>query len=413
MPGSPTFRRANAPNWRIRDEHNLDMNPALRSRLSQIQVASLTVGLIALACMAYGAFADRTQFFFSYLFACLFWLGLSLGCFLITMIHELTGGRWGYPTRRFLEAGFLVLPLMLVLFIPIFFGLAELYPWARPAEVRVDKVLQQRHGYENTWAYIARALFFLGVWIWMSQCLRKWSLLQDRAVDATPKRKARRLSGVGIVIFGLLGTFAYVDWIMSLETHWYSTLFAVIIIIGQILVAYAFSVVLLTLFRNQQPWTGVVTTSQYHQLGNLLLAFVMFWTYVCFGQLLIIYSGDIPHELEWYLHRIAGKWKLVVAALALFHFFIPFFLLLFRAVKKHVGPITVLAALLFIVHIVDSYWLVMPALHRDGLAVSWQDFAAPIGIGGLWLAFFLSRLKAAPVLPQQDPGMQFAFRYAH
>ena len=388
------------------------MNASLHSRLSRIQLASLVVGLIALSFTAYGAFSDRTQFFFSYLFACLFWLGLSLGCFLITMIHELTGGRWGFPTRRFLEAGFLVLPLMLVLFVPIFFGLSELYPWARPTDVAADKILQRRHGYSNPGAYIARAVFFLAVWIWMSQCLRKWSLAQDATTNAAPKRKGRALSGPGIVIFALLGTFAYVDWVMSLEAHWYSTLFAVIVIIGQILVAYAFSVILLTLFRNQAPLSGVVTTSQYHQLGNLLLAFVMFWTYVSFGQLLIIYSGDIPHELEWYLHRIAGNWKIVIGVLVLFHFFVPFFLLLFRAVKKNVLPLTTLAALLFIVHVVDMYWLVMPTLHKNGLAVSWLDFAAPIGIGGVWLAFFLARLKAAPLLPQQDPGMQFAFRYA-
>ena len=385
--------------------------PALRSRLSQVQLAALLIGLVALGITAYGAFIHTSQFFFSYLFGYLFWLGLSLGCFLVTMIHTLTGGRWGYPTRRFLEAGFMVLPLMLVLFIPIFFGLRELYPWARPEELAAEKVLRQRHVYMNAWAYIARAVFFLGLWIWMSQLLRKWSLQQDATSDAAPTRKARTLSGIGIVIYGLLGTFATVDWIMSLEKHWYSTMYAVIVIIGQILVAYSFSVVLLTLFRRQEPLVEVVTKSQYHQLGNLLLAFVMFWTYVSFGQLLIVYSGDKPDELDWYLHRIASNWKLVVAALGLFHFFLPFYLLLFRAVKKHFAPLTTLAALLFVVHIVAIYWLVMPAFHQGGLAISWLDFTAPLGIGGLWLAYFLSRLKAAPLLPQRDPGLQFAFKY--
>jgi hypothetical protein len=329
------------------------------------------------------------------------------------MIHTLTGGRWGYPTRRVLEAGFSVLPLMLVLFIPILFGLRDLYPWARPDEVGAEKALQERHVYLNTWAYIARVIFFLGVWIWITHLLRKWSLQQDTTTDAAPTRKARTLSGPGIVIYGLLGTFAYVDWIMSLEKHWYSTMFAVIVIIGQVLVAYSFAVVWLTLLGKQQPLVQVVDKNQYHQLGNLLLAFVIFWAYVSFGQLLIVYSGDKPDELEWYLHRSAGNWKLVVAALALFHFFLPFYLLLFRAVKRHVMPLTVLAAILFIVHIVAVYWLVMPALHHDGVVVSWLDFTVPLGIGGLWLAFFLFQLKAAPLLPQRDPGLQFAFRYEH
>src|SRR5436190_3571315 len=164
------------------------MNDALHSRLSRIQVMVLTVGLIALAFSAYGAFADTRQFFFSYLFGCLFWLGLSLGCFLVTMIHQLTGGRWGYPTRRFLEAGFMVLPVMLVLLIPIFFGLHQLYPWARAEEVAADKILLQRHGYQNFWTYIARALVCLLIWIWMSARLRKWSLEQDASTDAAPTR---------------------------------------------------------------------------------------------------------------------------------------------------------------------------------------------------------------------------------
>src|SRR5438477_615524 len=387
------------------------MNSDLANRLSRLQLACLIIGLLFLLITALGAFTDRRQFFFSYLFACLFWLGLSLGCFTVTMIHQLTGGRWGYPTRRFLEAGFMVLPLMLLLFIPIFFGLSDLYPWAREAEAASDPILRHRHGYENVWAYILRAVMFFLLWIWMSGCLRRWSLEQDAKLDATPTRKARVLSGPGIVIFSLLGTFAYVDWIMSLETRWFSTMFAVIILIGQILVAYAFSIIMLAVFRNQEPFATTVNRTHYHHLGNLLLTFVLFWTYISFGQLLIVYSGDLPQEVDWYLHRIAGNWKWMVGALALFHFFLPFFLLLFRTVKQHPISLTILAGLLFAMHIVDTYWLVMPSLHPGGVSISWLDFAVPIGIGGLWLSFFLSRLKAAPLLPQNDPGLQFAFKY--
>lgn len=389
------------------------IDPAFRLRLDQVQLGGLIVGLVFLALTAVGAFTNRSQFFFSYLFALMFWMGLSLGCFLVTMIHELTGGRWGYPTRRFLEAGYLVLPLMLLLFVPIFFGLHELYPWARASDLAADKALRQRHPYLNPVTYIVRVFFFLGIWIWFSQLLRRWSLRQDATTDPAPTRKARTLSGPGIVIYCLLGTFAFIDWMMSLETHWYSTMFAVIIVIGQILVAYSFSVVLLTIFRKQPPFYEVVSKAQYHQLGNLLLAFVMFWTYVSFGQLLIVYSGDKPHEVDWYLHRIAGNWVWIVGALGLFHFFLPFYLLLFRTIKKHIAPITVLSGMLFVFHMVAIYWLVMPAFHKNQLQISWLDFTAPLGIGGLWVAFFLSRLKAAPLLPQHDPGLQFAFRYGH
>ncbi len=387
--------------------------PELWSQVRRVQLAVLVIGLIALGFTAIGAFVERRQFFFSYLFGYLFWLQLSLGCFVVTMIHQLTGGRWGYPTRRFLEAGFMVLPLMLVLFIPIFFGLHDLYPWARPEDLASEKVLRERHVYQNDWAYILRAVFFLVVWFAMAWCLRKWSLQQDGTADAAPTRRARTLSGAGIIIYSLLATFAFVDWIMSLEKHWYSTMFPVIVIIGQILVAYAFSVIMLTFFKDQEPLVSVVSKTHYHHLGNLLLTFVLFWTYISFGQLLIIYSGDLPHEIDWYLHRIASSWKVVLAAIALFHFFLPFFLLLFRGVKKRVAVLTTLAALLFVIHTVDTYWLVMPTMHQGGVVVSWLDFAAPIGIGGVWLAFFLWRLAAAPLLPRHDPGLQFAFKYGH
>ena len=356
---------------------------------------------------------EPEQFFFSYLYGYLFWLGLSLGCFMVAMIHQLTGGRWGYPTRRFLEAGYLVLPLMLVLLIPVLLGLHELYPWARPAEVAAEKALRERHVYLNAWAYTARQVFFLLVWIWMAWCLRKWSLQQDTTADAAPTRKARALSGPGLVIYSLLGTFAYVDWIMSLENDWYSTMFAVIVLIGQILTAFAFVIVLLTLFRHEPPIAQALTRTHYHHLGNLLLTFVLFWTYVSFGQLLIIYSGDLPQELEWYLHRIAGSWKWVIAVIGLFHFFLPFFLLLFRTVKKNIGSLTTLAALLFVAHLVDTYWLVMPTLTREAWpSVGWiSPRRSGLAASGWPISCRGSKQRA--LLPPHDPGLQFAFAYGH
>lgn len=387
------------------------MNERFDNYLSRAQTAALVIGLIAAGASAFGAFYLPRQFFFSYLYAFLFWLGLSLGCLAVLMIHFLAGGRWGWPTRRFLEAGAVVLPLMLLLFVPVFLGLHDLYPWARPEEIAKEKVLQLRHAYFKNWAFILRQCFYLIVFGGIALRLRSLSLQQDTTPDAEPTRKARFISGPGLVAYGLLGTFACVDWIMSLELHWFSTMFAVTVMIGQILTAFAFSVVMLMFMKREPSLDKVINKTQLHQLGNLLLAFVMFWTYVCFGQLLIIYSGDIPHELEWYFHRIAGSWKIVLAVIALFHFFLPFYLLLFRAVKKNIVPLTTLSFLLVVTQIVDTYWMVVPAYHKTSLQVSWIDFATCIAIGGLWVACFLWRLRAAPLLPQQDPGMQFAFVY--
>lgn len=388
------------------------MNDEALHRVTRVQLISLVVGVLAAIASIIGAFSNTQQFFFSYLFGFLFWLSLSLGCFAVSTMHQLTGGRWGWPTRRFLEAGFMVLPLMLVLFVPIFCGLHYLYPWARPEDLAADKVLRDKHAYENGLWYIIRQIIFLLILIWMGIRIRIWSVRQDSTTDALPTRRARFISGPGIVIYSLIVTFASIDWIVSLEPHWYSTMFGVVICIGQILTAYAFSVIMIAAFKREPSVAAVLDKTQYHQLGNLLLAFVLFWTYVSFGEFLIIYSGDIPHELEWYLHRIAGNWKVVLWSIAAFHFFVPFYLLLFRAVKKHIGPLTTMAVMLFLSQIVHIYWLVMPAFHHDNLHVSWLDFTAPLAIGGFWFAFFLSRLKAAPLIPRNDPGLQFAFVYA-
>jgi len=382
------------------------MNETLRSKLNRFQLTGLAVGLVGLGICVFGAFARTAQFFPSYLFAYLFWLGLALGCFGVGMIHYLTGGRWGDPTRRFLEAGFMTLPLMAVLFVPIFFGLNHLYPWARPAEVADSKILQNKAAYMNFPAFAGRMVFFFAVWILMAWLLRKWSLEQDRTKDVAPTRRMRSLSGPGIVIYPLTVTFAYIDWVMSLEPDWYSTMFGVIICAGQVLMAFAFITLLLAWFKNYEPISGVITATPFHHLGNLLLSFVVFWTYVCFGQLLIIWSGNLPHEISWYLHRIAGNWKWVAGFLAAFHFFFPFFLLLFRATKRHIAALATLAAIIFAAHIVNVFWFITPAFYRVGIRVSWLDFAALFGVGGLWVAMFIAVLKRGPLLAQNDPRIQ-------
>ena len=194
---------------------------------------------------------------------------------------------------------------------------------------------------------------------------------------------------------------------MSLEADWYSTMFTVLVMIGQMLAGFAFGTVLLACFRKNRSIAQIISPAHFHQLGNLLLAFVMLWTYMAFGQFLIIYSGNLPHEISWYLHRIAGGWKWIAVVLAVFHFFVPFFVFLFRAAKRNVLMLTVLAALVFVAHIVDVFWLVLPSLHTRGLSISWLDFAAPAGIGGIWIATFLFRLQQAELVPQNDPRLQW------
>ena len=390
------------------------MNDALQKTFDRLQRASLTVGLLGLALCGLGVALNAHQFFISYLVGYSFWLGLSLGCLGVAMIHHLTGGRWGFVTRRFLEAGFMTLPLMAILFVPLFFGLRELYPWARPEVVAATELLQKKQAYLNVPGFSMRTVFYFAVWLVMAACLRRWSLQQDATAELAPTIRMRTLSGPGIVIYPLTATFAFMDWIMSTEPKWYSTIFPVIVMIGQILTAFAFITVLLVWLRNAAPFREAVTVKHFHNLGNLLLAFVVFWTYVSFSQLLIIYSGNLPHEIEWYLSRIAGGWKWIILALALFHFLAPFFLLLFRNVKRNPVPLAAVAALVFCVHVVEVFWLVAPGYHHAGIHVHWLDFAAILGVGGIWLAMFAFNVKRRPLLPQNDPRIEYStVRLAH
>lgn len=384
------------------------MSETTRINLARAQATAVAFGVVGLLGCVVGAILNRRQFFISYLFGYLFWFGLALGCLGVAMLHHLTGGRWGFVILRFLESAFRTIPLMALLFVPLFFGLRELYPWADARNLAADPVLQHKHLYMNPTAFVVRAILFFSVWIILGGLLRKWSFDQDEISDPSPTRRLRVLSGPGIVIYPLTATFAYIDWVMSLEPDWYSTIFLVIIFIGQILCAFAFSVLVLSCFRRATPIVEILSPIHFHHLGNLLLTFVMFWTYVAFSQFLIIWSGNLPHEIAWYLHRSHGTWLWIVLALVLFHFFLPFYALLFRGTKTSLPILTTVAALLFVMQIVNAFWLIVPSFYPKGIHISWLDLAAPVGVGGIWVAAFLSGLKRGPLVPLNDPRFDYA-----
>jgi hypothetical protein len=384
------------------------MNEAA-ARLARLRKTAFATGIFFAALCGVGIAFEPRELAVSWLFAFIFWIGLSLGCFNAAMMHYLTGGHWGNPTRRFLEAGFMTLPLMAALFVPVLFGLRELYPWARPEDVAADKILQQKAAYENLTGFLLRAICFFAIWIFIALRLRKWSLQQDVSNDLAPTIKMRTLSGPGIVIVPLTVTFALVDWVMSLEAAWFSTIFGVILLAGQLLTALALATLLLAWMRNAEPFVSHFakcdTNPHFHDLGNLLLAFVMFWAYVAFSQFLIIYSGNQPHEIGWYLRRIAGTWKWLLGFVAAFHFFAPFCLLLFRSAKRNVRVLAIIAGMIFLAYILEIFWVVAPRFYPDGIRVHWTDFAAWLGIGGLWLAVFAGNLKRHPLLARNDPHL--------
>lgn len=369
---------------------------------------ALAIGIISLGLCVIGWTTMPREFFIAYLFAEVFFVGLSLGSLGILMIHHLTAGYWGYGVRRFLEAAVGNLPLLAVLFVPIFFGLSELYPWQHPDIVAAHELLSKKHAYLNTPGFIIRSIAVFAVWIIMSQLLLRWSAEQDISVSAEPTRKMRTLSGPGLVIWPMTMTFAAVDWIMSTETEWYSTMFPVLICIGQILGALALMILIFWWAGNSSELSKLAGEDSFHKIGNLLLAFVMMWAYLAFGQLLVTWSGNLPPEISWYLHRIAGGWRWVASFIALFQFFVPFFLLLMRPVKKKRHVLAMVAGCVLVSHIVTIWWTIAPSFYASDFYVSWLTFAAFIGIGGLWWAAFLWNLGRRRPVPVNDPRFALA-----
>lgn len=371
-------------------------------RMDQLRTRSLVVGVVALVLCAAGAWANPPEFFHAYLMAYLFWIGIALGCLALLMLHHLVSGRWGFVIQRLLESAATTLPLLALLFIPLLFGLRELFLWARPEAVAAQAILRHRQPYLNTPFFLARAVLYFGVWVLLASRLSRWSLTQDRTAEAALTRRLRLLSGPGLVLYGLTVTFAAFDWVMTLGPQWHSTIFGAVFIVGQALAALCFIVVVTRRLTHGGPLQGVISAQQFHDLGNLILAFVMLWAYMAFSQYLIIWSGNLPDEIPWYASRLVGAWTWVAMFLIAFHFAVPFLLLLSRTTKRRAEILTGVAVWLLVMRMVDLHFIVTPALHPGQVTIHWMDLLAPVGIGGVWLWAFLGGLQGKSLLPLHD-----------
>jgi len=369
----------------------------------RFQRGSLIVGVVALALCLLGAFFSRQQFFQAYLLAYIFWLGIALGCLGIVMLHNLSGGGWGVVIRRVLESGMNTLPLMALLFVPLLFGLGQLYEWARPDAVAHDEILQHKTAYLNLPFFLIRAALYFALWVGAALTMSRWSELHDANGDPGIITRLRVLSGPGLAIYVLTLTFASIDWVMSLEAHWYSTIYGVHFLGGHALAALAFAILVGGSLSQSGRFSEIVTPAHWLDLGNLLLAFVMLWAYFAFSQWLIIWSGNLPEEAVWYTRRNSGGWEWVARLLIVFHFFLPFLLLLLRSTKRRAEFLAVVAGAIIVMRFIDIFWYMMPAFRPGDFSVHWMDIVAPVGIGGLWLTIFLRQLRRVPLLPLQEP----------
>jgi hypothetical protein len=361
---------------------------------------SLAVGTAGLLICLVGLFLNADHFFRAYLWAWLFCLGAALGSMSIVMLHHLTGGEWGFLVRRPAEAAAMTLPLLLVLFIPIAFGVHHLFPWAKPDRVASEALLQHRKPLFTTAFTLIRSFVYLLIWCLWAWRLSALSLRHDDTGDPAPLITVRRLSGLGFVVYFATMSLAAMDWIVSREVDWYSSTFGLLTIVGQSATGIAFLIVVLALLRRTSPMRDVITPDRVHDLGNLLLTCVVLWSYISFAQFLVIWMGNTQEDIVWFIHRTHGGWWWVSLALILLHFAAPFVLLLFQRAKRDPRALAMIAAGVLLMRAVDNLWMVAPTgpTHDPG-PLYWLDFVTPFGVGGIWFAYFLWLLARHPLIP--------------
>jgi hypothetical protein len=369
----------------------------------QLPLIAAGVAGVIVAATAAALTSDATQFYQSYLIGYMFCLGITLGCLALGMVHQLSGGAWGVVLRRPIGAAARVLPVLTLLFVPILLGMTHLYLWTHADAVAADEALQHKHLYLNTPFFLLRAVLYFAIWNGLSFFLNRWSLEQDRTGDPWIPRRMQRLSALGLVLYGLTITFASFDWLMSIEPDWYSTIYGVIIIGGQGLSAIAFLILAIAWLSRRPPLNDIIVADHFHDAGNLTLAFVMLWAYFAFSQYLIIWAGNLPKEISWYQHRLQTGWRAIGILLVLFHFAVPFLVLLSRRFKRQASTLARIAAAILIARVVDLFWLIAPEFHREGVSISWLDLLLPVSLAAIWLGCFVWQLRGRAIFPVYDP----------
>ena len=426
----------------------------MRSRLDAPRIAAI-VAAAGIVLLALAALADRAGVFQGYLFVWWFLLGIPLGSLAILMVHNLTGGGWGEAIRPALDAAARLLPLSLVLAVPLLLGLHDLYAWSRPGAAD-DPLLRDKAWYLNVEFFVVRNVVYFVLWLALAHWLRKWAFARHPDATVAQKERLRAISAVGLLVYGLTVTFAAIDWIMSLMPQWYSTTFGLLAGIGQTLCAFSFAIVCTARSLRTEERPGIVgdatesgsddatepgsdddtepgsaddtepgsaddtesgsddaterrsddVTSRFHDLGNLLLTFVMTWAYLAFTQYLIIWAEDLPNEIAWYLPRVETTWRVVAVCLVAFHFALPLLVLLSRRAKRAPRVLGTLAGLLLLAHLVDTWWLVVPTFRTGGVTLAWTDPVAVVALGGLWLAAFLRNATASRNARAREPAAE-------
>lgn len=380
--------------------------------VNRVQSLGWMVGGAALVLSIVGAFLKPTEFYWSYLFSYLLVLGLTLGSLGLLMLQHLTGGRWGIVIRRPLEAASRNVPLALVMFIPIVFGMKTLYrAWLDPEKLKAAPLSDYQQHYLTHSGFLVRAVVYFAIWLFLMVLFNSMSKKQDEQRDDRGlRRRLKMWAGPGVILYVLAMTFASIDWVMSLSPHWASTIYGFIFVAGQAITAMSLMIIVVVALGST-PY-GAIYKQRMHDLGKWLFAFNMLWAYFDFSQLLIIWSGNQPEEISFYRTRLYGGWGVVAVIVLLFSFALPFLILLSAHVKKTPSLISKVALWMIVFRLVDLYWMTRPEFTQNPMP-SWLDVVVPVALVGIWVGFFAMNLKQRPLMPLGDPKLAEAIGNEH
>lgn len=364
-----------------------------------LQRRALIVGGVGAVLLVIGALLDLTQFFESYLLGWLVWVSVAVGGLILALLHGLTGGAWGMVTRRVLEASARTLPFLALLFIPLALGVPTIYEWAHAEAVAEDALLQHKQPWLNVPFFLLRSVLYLGVWSAIAFLLSRRTAELDHADDPEAARRLTQFSGLSLLVLVLTVTFAGFDWLMSLEPHWFSSIYGAIFGIGMVLATFTFTIIVTAWLARREPLSSVAAPAIFNDLGSLLLAFIMVGGYLTLSQFLIIWSANLPEEVTWYLHRSQGGWQWLNVFMVLFYFVVPFVALLSATIRRSRRNLQRLALLVFFMQFVYLFWLIKPSFATEGFALHWLDIVAPVALGGIWVALFLWQLGQRDLVP--------------
>ncbi len=393
------------------------------AELNRFRAVALGAGAVALIVWAIGTYFNVEQGLRSWLIGFIFWGGIGIGSIGVLTLQYLTGGAWGVVIRRVAEAGALTLPVVFVLFLPLFFGVKSLYEWTTlPA---TEHIMQHRGWFMTPESWMLRSVVYFILFGIMAFLLVKWGSEQDKTNNYEDAERflgrATAFSGPAMVFYSLLVTFASVDWVMTLDPHYFSTIWGLLFVAGWALSCFCFFVVVLAFLADKAPMDRVLGRRHFHDIGKLMLALVMIWAYFNFSQFLIIWSGNVPEETVWFQARMYNGWGYVAWALILFHFAAPFVVLLMQDLKRRAKTLAWVAVFILVMRVVDMFWLISPtpriSTHGATLGLiesfSWMDVVAPIAVGGFWIWYFLGQLMKRPLVPVMDPFLEKAVEHGH